>query len=206
MRKYVLISVILWIISMVVCGQSEKPYLKGNFLVGGSISLGYNKAIRFTPGTYPDPDQTATTRTFNFGADLNAAYFFRKHLAAGLKTELQLSKYKTVYQFDGQDASTIKGSDNVFSIGPIFRYYTNPGLFVELYYGIYNSKNKWADYDDKEKYSLWSTSIGYSYFFLNNVAVEPQIKYSTLHRKWSWNSDKETQHAIEFLIGLQIYL
>jgi|WetSurMetagenome_2_1015567.scaffolds.fasta_scaffold308066_1 hypothetical protein len=191
---------------MVANGQTEKPFLKGNFLVGGSISFGYNKDIRFSPGTYPTPDQSATTKTFNFGTDINAAYFFLKHLAAGLKTEFQLSKYKTVYKFDGVDASTIKGSDNVFSIGPVIRYYTNPGFFMELFYGIYNSKDKWADYNEKEKHSLWSTSIGYSYLILNNVAVEPQIKYTSLYSKWSGIPDNETLHKIEFLIGLQIYL
>jgi len=187
-------------------GQSDKPFLKGKFLVGGSISLGYNKDIRYTPGMYPTPDQSATTRTFKFGTDLNAAYFFVNHFATGLKTEVQLSKYKTVYLVNGMNPSSISGSDNIFSIGPVIRYYSNPGIFMELYYGVYNSTKKWADYDDKEKYSLWSTSIGYSYFLLNNVAIEPQIKYSTLHRKWSWNEDKDTLHEIEFLIGLQIYL
>jgi len=205
MRKYLVIFIMLWISSLMTNGQSEKPYFKGNILVGGSISLGYNKDNIFSPGTYPTPDQTTTTRTFNFGTDINAAYFFVNHFAAGLKTEVQLSKYNTTYEYLST-SEDIKGSDNFFSCGPVVRYYTNPGLFTEIYYGIYNRKSIWNNNNWKEKYSLWSTSIGYCYFLLNNVAIEPQIKYSTLYRKWSEISDKETQHKIEFLIGLQIYL
>jgi hypothetical protein len=204
MKKYLLMSTILWSITILLNGQTEKPYFKCNILVGGSFSFGYNKDFRFIPGTPPTPDQTATTRTFNYGTDINAAYFFVNHFAAGLKTEVQLSTYKTIYR--DNFTFSVKGSENIFSIGPVLRYYTNPGFYLELYYGIYNWKQKWDVQTEKYKYSLWSTSIGYSYFFVSNVAVEPQVKYSTLHYKWTGLPDKETLNKIEFLIGLQIYL
>jgi len=185
-------------------GQNKKPFSKGYFLTGGSLSLDIEQTKDYEPivGTYPRQIKITDTKTME--TDLYFGYFIINHLAFGFKTDIQL--YSRKYSFNLDPHST-KYVYHDLSFGPFIRYSTNLGMFFEGSYAIGLLSYKFQDDKTTWKNYSFSTGIGYSLFVSKSIAIEPEIKYKYLHRPpYEIEEDNEISNGLSFAIGFQVYL
>jgi hypothetical protein len=123
----------------------------------------------------------------------------------GLKTNIQ-----TINTIQSWNIVTTpnKNVNNNISFGPLIRYYTKPGIFLEGSAAIqfvksvnFNTSNSW-------KNNSVTGGIGYSLFIAKSIALEPEIKYT--HTNWPKyqpvEGSKETIDGLILSLGCQIYL
>ena len=156
MKKKLIFSVLIMLISINALGQIEKPITKGSFLIGGSLNFGADKY------NYIDPDgQIAIERDHtNFEGGVNQGYFIFNSFSAGLEIDYLIKR--TDY---GQSITT---SDEVM-IGPSIRYYLNIGIFGTGSLGIGYDYSGPKDSQTKYRDFLWNIGLGYSVFLIKTL-------------------------------------
>ncbi len=195
MKKIIIICLLIPILYLSSFSQVDKPILKGTLLTGGNISFHSEK--------YKDinPNATYIQNIKNLELNSNIGYFIVNQLSTGIKVEYQIDKKEFEYLIV-PDKYIVKN----FLIGPTMRYYIKMGLFAETTFliGFLNSGSeespaKWRNYS-------WSSGVGYSIFFNQNIAFEPMIKYKLLHKKgYEIEEGEEVNSGIFFSCGFQIY-
>jgi long-subunit fatty acid transport protein len=146
----------------------------------------------------------ANTKIASLETDFTLSYFISDHFTLGLSTNILISQWNITYELSMAKFKYIR---NDFLIGPVLRYYTNSGLFLEcstgfgfLHYESPDSPVKWKNY-------ACCTGIGYSHFLTKSIALEPIIKYQHFSKKAvQIEEGKEKTNGIEFSIGFQIFL
>jgi len=204
------IKILLFIVSLISCiintsfGQIEKPFTKGNMLTGGSLAFSFGSMKDFKPGIDPLPGVTYSTKSKAMESNLSLGYFVLNQFALGLKCEILLSREITTSSLTSETEWDITNKD--FLIGPIMRFYTKPGIFVEGSAGLRILKNisdddvlKWIKYS-------WSTGIGYSILINKSIAIEPIISYRFLNTDIPEINENEKLGELNMSIGFQIYL
>lgn len=204
MKRLVLIGFILVLICKNLIGQDNKPYDKGNFIIGGTIALSLEKEKDIKPGISPLPDAIYTTNRKNFETHLDIGYFPLNHLAFGLRNELVFSNSKTSSELTSGTIWDINDKD--FLIGPFVRYYIDPGFFFEGYSGLGLTRNVINGAGFKIKNYALSAGLGYCFFLNKNVSIEPIVKYNYMHNKVLETNEDISTLNLSFSIGFQIYL
>lgn len=173
-------------------GQVEKPILKGNYALGGSI--GYSITSQRT-----DRFDDSHNREFNFSPSLG--YFFFNRLVIGLSPSVTLGESSSrSHQIDEDFVYAFDNSSNITSLGlaPFVKYYFNNGLFVMA--NIKYSKN-WVESDqitegytiifDSDRIDVYREStldynyrslgyglgVGYAYFINSKVSIDCSLNY-----------------------------
>jgi hypothetical protein len=178
--------------------------MKGNLIIGGTISPSFEKEKDIKYGTDPNPDATYTTNKKSFETDLTFGYFLINHMALGLKNELLFSNSRTTSDLTSNTVWDI--DERNILIGPFIRYYLDPGFFFEGYGGLGLDNIVLNDSRFKIKNYTWSAGIGYSLFLNKNVSIEPIVKYGFFHKKDADNMEDVSSMNLSFSIGFQIYL
>jgi len=200
MKKLLIVSLLMGSIFQTSLGQIERPITKGNILTGGSLSINIDK----NKNKDINPDVTYITDIKTFEADFILGYFLINHLAFGLKTDFYFSENKTT---NSLNSSTWDYINNDFLIGPVIRYYTKPGIFLEGYTAIGFHHRDIKDDPVKWRNYSWSAGIGYSVFLTQSIAIEPVIKYRLLHKNaYKIEEGEEILKGLDFSIGFIIYL
>jgi hypothetical protein len=152
---------------------------RGNFLVGGNMSLGRTETQSNNPIIQGGKPQGSLTISPNIG------YF----VVNNLMFEIQPSYSHTWYL--NHDSKS-----NSFAIGPVVRYYFRFGKFavfpeVAASYNEYKSKYLTFDGDTgllvpaslKGKGTTYRAGIGATYFVSTNIGIEGILAYSESHPK-----------------------
>jgi len=203
-QKQLVIILIVSCFIQVSFGQIEKPFNKGNMLTGGSLALSFDNIKNFKPGINPLPDVTYSTKSTAMESNLSFGYFILNQFAIGLNSEVLLSREVTTCDLFSDIGWDAINTD--FLIGPIMRFYTKPGIFIEgsadfnILKSISNNDElKWI------KYSV-STGIGYSILVNKSIAIEPVIKYRFVNTDIPEIDENEKLGEFNVSVGLQIYL
>jgi hypothetical protein len=184
--------------------QSEKPFTKGHLLTGGSFSLSFARVKDFKPGINPLPDVTYSTKRNSIESGLSLGYFLYDQFVFGLRCEFLSSKEITTSSLQQGTEWEVSNSDIL--IGPVIRYYTNTGIFLEGSASISFLKEFFNGSDAKWTNYSWSTGIGYSILINQSIAIEPVIKYRFLNTEVQEIDKHEKSGEISISICFQIYL
>ena len=125
MKALIIFSIIL-LFSGSLLAQNESPIKKGNFLLGGSISIdrsNYDKSDPnvFTNGPYLHVQATSVT------SNINLNYLIYDHVSLGLALESLISSSKEKYFLNSEYTKFIR---NDFFIGPVIRWYIHSGFYL----------------------------------------------------------------------------
>jgi hypothetical protein len=199
--------ILIWFLTLssihIIFGQTENPFIKGYFLPGGSLSFDFGQIKEYEPISGTNPQQITNTCSKTLETDLYFGYFIANQFAIGLKTDILVTHDKISFNLI---PDKLKHTNDRIFLGPLFRYYTEFGMFFEVstaigfnYYG-YQSINKWKEY-------LFETGIGYSMFISKLIAIEPQIKYKYVYSPdYEFEDYKKIINGLNLAIGLQFYL
>src|SRR5687768_7291671 len=105
MKKY-----LLFVFAVFLFKFSAGQISKDNWLVGGDFAFTHYKQKAASPGI---------SGLSEVQGDLNAGYLFIDKLAAGVRTSIQISRYK----LRQADNSTTAFIQRTYGIGPFIRYY-----------------------------------------------------------------------------------
>lgn len=155
MKKLILVILLAFIPNLM-----HSQISKGDYLLGGSIYLGYVDGRNELNGV------TAEARQFGLGINPTAGYFIIDKLAIGSS----LNYYYT-YSFDS------KNSYNSVGIGPYLKYYflekeKNINIFSHLSYNI----DIIEDFDNSSH--NFKVGAGPIFFINKNIAIETGIYYN----------------------------
>jgi len=185
------------VLSIIFSTLSYAQTQQGNFLLGGGFSASFNNNKTERPAannTINISESRASTVSFN----PKLGIFIVDGFAIGLDADISNTSYKDKNNNTSSTAS-------YFAIGPFVRYYFPVNLFLEGRGGIGNGKDV-AGYD-KSKVFTYSVGAGYAAFLNDHIAIEPMIRYAGRnYTRVSDNAFKTRNGALEFAIGLQIYL
>jgi hypothetical protein len=164
----------------------EKPIKRGDMIIGGGASLGFDNQ-RYTSGTL-----TNIYNTFNFGVSPRVLFFIVDRLALGAHVNFGFGLTNNSFSY-------------YTGIGPELRYYTNTGLFLKT--GL---SYLYSHYETFNLNSLNITpGIGFAIFLNNNIALEPILTYDLdlefRNSEISSNSTNTTHH-VGVGLGLTIFL
>jgi len=182
-------------------GQVEKPVSAGHFLVGGSISY-YSQTSKQTlyvdsPGQYV----LVTTKEDVFQPDVILGYYLFNHFAIGILADANTFAMKQTY---ANSPDIYKYRSSTFGLGPLIRYSTNFGLFIQGS-ASFGFNNNYSALKDKWKSLSYSLGGGYSFFFKGLVSIEPSLSYKYT-RVPSHGLDGVTKTGgIFFSLGTYIY-
>jgi len=204
MKNLLLVSLMIGCFIQASFGQIEKPFTKGNILSGGSLAMSFGSIKDFKPGIDPLPSVTYSTKSKAIESNLSLGYFIINQFALGLKYEILLSREITTSSLTSETEWDITNKD--FLIGPVMRYYTKPGIFIEGAAGF--RILKYITDDDELKWIKYSmcTGIGYSILINNSVAIEPIISYRFLNTDIPEIEENEKLGELNISVGFQIYL
>jgi outer membrane protein len=192
--KKILFGIVFSIIFSTFCFAQTQ---QGNFLLGGGFSASFNNHKNERPGTNNTiiiSENRATSISFN----PKVGIFIVDGFAIGLDADINNTSYK-------DKNNNTRSTSSFFAIGPFVRYYFPVNLFLEGRGGIGNGKDV-AGYD-KSKVFTYSVGAGYAAFLNDHIAIEPMIRYAGRNYTRVSNNDYKTRNgALEFAIGLQIYL
>ena len=144
-----------------ISGQVEKPVTSGHFLVGGSISY-YSQSSKQKGFVWPSQYVPLITKENVFQPDMLFGYYFFDHLAFILHADASTHTIKQT------NFNTIRYS--AFGIGPLIRYSTNSGLFIQGSTSFVFKKSE----TNSQSYSL---GVGYSFFIKGLFSIEPSLSY-----------------------------
>jgi outer membrane protein len=183
---------------------------KGNFLVGGSISLN-SSTTGYTPpvgGYYP-----GATKTVGFSFSPSVSYMVLKNFSIGAIVPFQYAKSSN----DSQ-----KSTSTNYSLGLAVRYYfpfKQWAIFPEISYAhgnfISNSPALVPSTGQIEQRkitgttSLFKTGVGITYFVNKNVGIEGVLYIQGSSRNYDEGigyPGNYSSSALNFDIGMQIYL
>ncbi len=173
---------LLFATSLLFALTSNAQITKGNWMVGGDISLAFVKS---------SDESNATI----INLSPNVGYFILDKFAFGTILNYNYSKSKSDY------GTGIMKSTN---LGPFLRYYIlnkekNTNLFLETSYNF--SLNK----DNKN--TFFSTKLGAVIFLNSSVGFEMSLKYSL--NKFKYSNDflpSSSSNNFIFGLGFQIHL
>jgi hypothetical protein len=189
MKKRNIYSIALVMLVAVTTGFSQTE--KGNFLVGGSLTL----------STSNQNDISSTS----FGLSPNVSYFFADRFAAGLITNFGLSG-------SSSDAIGFKNTSSSIGAGPTVRYYFPVAdklyLFPEL--DLIWSRNHTKSTqsppatpgttENTTNASTFRIGAGAAYFIAKNVGLEGFLYYQNVDINGSSTS------GVNLRVGLQVYI
>jgi outer membrane protein len=190
------------LISFGLLGQTEK----GNFLIGGTASIGNsneNSSYNFATTI-----STQTTKTFSVSVTPNISYFVIDRLAAGVITGYSYLSEKSV-----QVPKPVKG--HTLSVGPQVRYYfpfNNFAVFPQLSYAwgwSITDSDPYSGSTEKEKMNIQTFfgGIGLAYFVRKNIGIEAIAGYKRITTSYTNDIEtKDTNSQIALNFGIQFYL
>ncbi len=172
-------------------GQSDKPILKGNIILGGSLNGYYSKELINGQSNF----------SYNLGLTPSLAYFVTKGLAIGISPLCTYSK-------DNNTKDLSLGFST--SVG----YYFDNGFFLTIAPQYFNNKtyNHYSNINIDENYQYntfgISADLGYAYFIKSNVALIPAISYYIQKRFQldSYTVYHDTEKSLSFSFGLIFFL
>ncbi len=181
MKKLLLVSffAVFFVIARVY-SQTEK----GNFLLGGTASTGFNF--------------NETNTGFNFGAYPNLGYFVANKFALGMVFNLSYQNYH--YENSSNSISTGYG------ISPFLCFYfatqEKTSLFIPICFGISNYSSKITNYPTNSYNSInGETGLGFAYFMNPSIALETALYYS-----FNKIENEDPTSKIQLRLGFQIHL
>lgn len=204
MKRTIVTVFIAYIVGATAFGQSEKPYVKGTILTGGSLSVNFEKDKEFLKGSPPNSDVTYIIKLKSIETNFQIGYFILNHFSIGIKSKIAFTNYITYDDVSSIIIWDIKDRDLI--TGPFFRYYLNPGLFFEGFGGFGFQNQKTNGKKSKQNINALSAGVGYSFILNKYVALEPILSYDLLHKN-AYDYDKEvTVNKFTLSLGLQFYL
>jgi len=200
--KQIYISTLFVLLAQTGFAQTEK----GNFLIGGGLTMGSSK----TTVTYPSPTPGYDAKTFAFSMSPNVSYFIVDRLSLGLKPG---------YSYSDQKITEVVSTENKtrsFSVGPQIRYYyplKNWAVFSEVSYSfgwttndLINPNTFPSENSVHGNLNLFTGGIGLTYFIRNNIGVEGLLYYNQNKYHYDKYSPDYDVSTFAFSIGLQLYL
>lgn len=186
-----------FMIAAVTAGLAQ--FNQGNFLVGGSSSLG----IGFDTEKSKSNGSTSTDgKTTSFSLMPSAGYFFMDNLAVGAGIGLSTSTYKP----DGSDS---KFNESSITLSPFARYYFDK-IYVQGAFQFGTQKSKFTSggstETSKEGISGWSLAGGYAIMLNESVALEPQVGYQSIGYKDKDSDTKDITSGLFLRLGIFVYL
>jgi opacity protein-like surface antigen len=177
---------------------AHAQFEQGTMMVGGNFNVRFN-------GDKVKSGSTTTTidhyTSISIGPQFG--YFIIDNLAAG--AGLTINSYSVTYENSNDKSS---GSSVVFS--PFVRYYLSQGIFFQgrLDAGSQKDKDRVGNTTTTVSHGLsgWALGAGYAWFITDNVALEPQIGYSSMAQKNKSNDVKSIDGGVYISAGFQIYL
>lgn len=162
--------------------QVQKPISRGNILLGGNGSFGFNRQ---------KTSLNTESKSFRYSINPTVGYFIIENLVIG---------FSGGYSFERYSDSKYYG----FSLGPIVRYYSKPGPFVkaETLFGNYHGNNTGST----SSFSF-STGVGYALFINSKIALEPCIVYRyDFFKTYGQYSFRNYTNGVYIEIGFSIFL
>jgi outer membrane protein W len=176
MKKLILMSILIFILSISSYGQVEK----GDFLLGGTGGVLFQKR----------DDLSIKTITLN----PNIGYFATDKIATGMNVSVRLIYTK-------QRAHT--RTHTVMGIAPFLRYYflkkDKYALFGLASIGL--TKGERSDYDNAIAITRTQAGLGFTYFLNKNIGLETILAYNNTKYQNAPNST----FNINLNVGFQIY-
>lgn len=120
-------------------------------------------------------------KSTEFGVSMSAGYAVLPNLVVGITPQVNTIRSTTeAGNAAGVAASTY--SSDIWSIGPLVKYYFNPGVFVYGNYQIGKSKNHqdisgYGPYDYKADTKELTLGAGYAIKVSKRILLEPQVGY-----------------------------
>jgi|WetSurMetagenome_2_1015567.scaffolds.fasta_scaffold24147_4 hypothetical protein len=189
MKKIMILSTLNLFLLLNASGQVLKPYMKGNYFIGGIIDLNI-KTYHFQ-----NDNILLSNKVTSLELSPDFAYFIYNRFSLGLQFNYQFSVEK--YLADGS-----KSKFNTFIITPIIRYYFFQDIFSELGvgYGLTKANN------DNYNIIQAKIDIGYSIFLRDKIALEPIISYiRTSERSKEISEYKLNNMDFNLSIGLRTF-
>lgn len=211
--KNVFSIVFVLLSGFVTYGQVEKPILKGNYTLGGSV--GFSITSQTT-----DENDNLYISDFNFSPSLG--YFFVDRLTLALSPILSRSKVTNTYhQLDSVFYLRFHSFSTITSLGlaPFVKYYFTNGFFVTA--NIKYSKN-WGKSNsnvdgfaisyDSNKQNIYSETksnydyaslgfglgVGYAYFINSKVSIDGSLSYQREKQIKSGETNKRSSNFLDF--------
>ncbi|OJJ18839.1 hypothetical protein BKI52_25035 [marine bacterium AO1-C] len=175
--KKIILPFILLLISFGIQAQDQTTKIrKGTWLIGGDLSF---STFTFQyPSNMSSSPNTSTVLTLN----PQAGYFIGNRIAVGLGLN-----YSTNQTFD------------TYGIQTGARFYLIKHLFAEGIIGF--GKNVAREGDFQSDTFSWITTVGYSAFLNEHVALEPRIIYQENHY-----SSNIIGRGLTIGVGLRVFL
>jgi hypothetical protein len=182
--------------------QNESPIKKGNFMIGGSISIDKNSYDKSDPKVFIDGPYLHV-KAMSIMSNINLNYLICDHISLGLTLESLISSSKEKYYLNSEYTKFIR---NDFFIGPAIRWYIHSGFYLSssAEFGAYH-------YDLKEnpiewKKFLFSIGTGYTFSLGKSVAIEPSLRYYHQYTKAvKVASGFEKYDGLQFSLGIQLF-
>lgn len=176
MKKLTLIALLAFV------GNAHAQTEKGNWIVSGATSLGFNSnKITNKSGDVSVDGQKTTT----FNVKPAIGYFVIDDLAIGLDVGYEVQKYDEYLGFEQKTKVTA----STFSVLPSATYYFKtdskafPYIGAGAGYALNNSKTTiTAPY--KTNFFQWKAKAGLAYFITPSIAVDLGFSYDQLSTKF----------------------
>jgi len=202
MKALIIFSIVI-LFSGCLFAQDQTPIKKGNFIIGGSLSIDKNKYDKTDPNILPYSPYL-NVKAVSIMADLNLNYLIFDHISLGITLESLISASKEKYY---QNSDYIKFIRNDFFVGPVIRWYIFSGLYLSgsaefggYHYDLKENPIKWKKF-------LFSTGLGYSVSLGKSVALEPALRYYHQYSKAvKVASGFEKYDGLQFSFGIHIFL
>ncbi len=170
------------IVLLAFFGTANAQTEKGNWIVSGATSLGFNNNKITNKSGDVSVDGQKTT-TFNIKPAIG--YFVIDNLAVGLDLGYEVKKYDEFINIDEK----IKVTTNTFSVLPSATYYFKtdskafPYVGAGAGYALNSSKTaNIAPY--KTNFFQWKAKAGLAYFITPSIAIDLGFSYDQLSTKF----------------------
>jgi len=193
---------ILMVTAVLIGTQAFAQFEKGRMLVGGTALFSVTQDKSKVGNT-----STVTGTNVNFDVSPQFGYFIMDHFAVGGFISSRFSSFK-----DKNSSSNYRSNSSGYTIGPMARYYFDPGFFAQLGVGIGGTSYHTKSSTISQNYSYLQTQLrigaGYAFFLTKNTALEPMISYEVSSSKQADTDPKQknTVGGIYLRAGFQIYL
>jgi len=201
MKALIILSIVIFL-SGCLFAQNESPIKKGNFMIGGSLSMDKNNYDKSDPNVFPDGPYLYV-KTMSIVSDINLNYLIYDHISLGLTLESLISSSKEKYYLNSEYIKFIR---NDFFIGPVIRWYILSGFYLSssaefggYHYDLKENPIKWRKF-------LFSAGLGYTASLGKSVAIEPALRYYHQYSKAvRVASGFEKYNGLQFSLGIQFF-
>jgi len=212
--KNVFLIVFTFLSGFITYGQVEKPILKGNYTLGGSV--GFSNSSQRT-------DKQDDLRSIDFNFSPSLGYFFVDGLTIGLSPILSISNSTSRhYQIDSDFNLRYNSSSTITSLGlaPFVKYYFTNGIFMTANvkysknwgesdsnvdgYAITSGSNNLNIYDEsKSNYDYrslgYGIGAGYAYFINSKVSIDCSLNYQNEKQVKSGDMNTRNSNSSNYL-------